>query len=141
MTIQLLYFEGCPNLEPARLALRDAMAAEQIDDSVDEIDVESPTAPEALRGWGSPTILIDGKDVAGAARSTASSCRLYANGAPSVDEIRARLAAARRAPVGSSWITAALSVALAAYPLLGDGHASAGTTTIAKGLETAQAAP
>jgi mercuric ion transport protein len=243
MKIQLLYFEGCPHLEPARVALRDAMVAEQVDQAVEEIDVESPTAPEALRGWGSPTILIDGKDVTGAARTTGSSCRLYADGAPAVDEIRARLAAARRAPVGSSgraslsmlgavtaavaasacclvpavlavvglsgagfgaalapyrvyflaatgvalgigfwlayrrqkdacgcsgprgrratrvalWITAALSVALAAYPLLGDGKASAGsaeapakatlhlkvsgmdcadcTTTIAKGLE------
>ena len=102
MKIQLLYFEACPNLERARLALRDAMVADQIDQAVEEIDVDSPTAPESLRGWGSPTILIDGKDVTGATRTTASSCRLYANGAPSVDEIRARLAAARRAPVGSS---------------------------------------
>ena len=243
MKIQLLYFVGCPNLEPARLALRDAMAAEKLDQDVEEIDVESPTAPESLRGWGSPTILIDGKDVTGTTRTTGSSCRLYANGGPSVEEIRARLAAARRAPVGSSgratlsmlgaitaaiaasacclvpavlaivglsgagfgaalapyrfyflaatgvalgvgfwlayrrqkdacgctvprgrratrialWFTAALAIALAAYPLLGDGSASAGsaeapakatlhlkvsgmdcadcTTTIAKGLK------
>lgn len=214
MKIQLLYFEGCPNLEPARAALRDAMEAEQIDQAVEEIDVESPAAPESVRGWGSPTILIDGKDITGAARTTGSSCRLYANGAPSVDEIRARLAAARRTPSGSSgratlsmlgaitaavaasacclvpavlavvglsgagfgatlapyrlyflaatgvalgvgfwlayrrqkdacgcsiprgrratraalWFTAALSVALAAYPLLGDGFASAGSS-------------
>jgi hypothetical protein len=97
MKIQLLYFEGCPNLEPARAALRDAMAAEQIDQPVEEVDVESPTAPASLRGWGSPTILIDGKDLTGAARATSSSCRLYASGAPGVGEIRARLVAARGA--------------------------------------------
>lgn len=96
MKIQLLYFEGCPNVEHARGALRDAMTAEGIDQPIDEIDVEAPDTPAALRGWGSPTILIDGLDVTGAARSTASACRLYANGAPTVAEIRARLAAARR---------------------------------------------
>jgi mercuric ion transport protein len=97
MKIQLLYFEGCPNVEYARGALRDAMTAERIDLPIDEIDVESPDTPAAMRGWGSPTILIDGLDVTGAARSAAAACRLYANGAPSVAEIRARLAAARRA--------------------------------------------
>ena len=97
MKIQLLYFEGCPNVEYARGALQSAMAAERIDQPIDEVDVESPDTPAALRGWGSPTILIDGLDVTGAARSTASACRLYAHGAPSIDEIRARLAAARRA--------------------------------------------
>lgn len=92
MKIQLLYFEGCPNLEPARAALRDALAAEQIDQAVEEIDVQSPATPESLRGWGSPTILIDGNDLTGAGRTTGSSCRLYASGAPTVDQIRARLA-------------------------------------------------
>ncbi len=101
MNIQLLYFKGCPNVEPARLALRTAMRAEQIDDSVEEIDVESPATPEHLRGWGSPTILIDGQDVTGATRASGSACRLYANGAPAVSEIRARLAGTRRSSAGS----------------------------------------
>jgi mercuric ion transport protein len=98
MKIQLLYFEGCPNLAPAREALREALAAEQIDDGVDEIDVEAPDAPEWARGWGSPTILVDGKDLTGATRATGAACRLYKGGTPSVDEIRARLAAARQNP-------------------------------------------
>ena len=101
MKIQLLHFEGCPNLERTRAALRDAMAAEHVDDPVDEIDVEAADAPEAMRGWGSPTILVDGIDITGAARSTGSSCRLYADGAPSVDQVRAALVAAKRAPAAS----------------------------------------
>jgi mercuric ion transport protein len=92
--IQLLYFEGCPNLEAARLALRAALAAERIDAPIEEVDVESADAPESARGWGSPTILIDGQDVTGASRATGSSCRLYPQGAPTVDELRARLVAA-----------------------------------------------
>jgi mercuric ion transport protein len=95
MRVQLLYFEGCPNLELARAALREAMAAEQIDARVDEIDVEAEDAPEWARGWGSPTILIDGTDLTGATRSNGPSCRLYEDGAPSVEQIRARLAATR----------------------------------------------
>jgi copper chaperone CopZ len=102
MKIQLLYFNGCPNLEPARAALREAVAAERLDASIDEIDVEANDAPEWARGWGSPTILIDGKELTGATRSTGSSCRLYRGGAPTVDEIRARLTAARRDAVSSS---------------------------------------
>lgn len=102
MKIQLLYFDGCPNVERARAALRDAMAAERIDQAVEEIDVESPDAPDLARGWGSPTILIDGADVIGAVRSTGSACRLYADGAPSVERIRARLATLRQGVVRPS---------------------------------------
>jgi hypothetical protein len=95
MKIQLLHFLGCPNVGAARTALRDALAAEQLGVQIEEIDVEDPAAPAWARGWGSPTILIDGKDVAGQQPSGASSCRLYADGAPSVEVIRAQIAAAR----------------------------------------------
>jgi mercuric ion transport protein len=95
MKIHLLYFQGCPNVEPARAALRDALSAEGVDVHVEEVDVEAADAPAWARGWGSPTILIDGKDLAGESRSTGSSCRIYASGAPGVDEIRERIAAGR----------------------------------------------
>lgn len=95
MKIQLLHFQGCPNVDAARSALVDALAAEKLDASIEEVDVEAADAPAWSRGWGSPTILIDGKDVAGQERSDSSSCRLYAGGAPSVAAIRARIADAR----------------------------------------------
>lgn len=101
MKIQLLHFQGCPNVVAARDALRDALAAEKLDLAIEEIDVESSTAPEWARGWGSPTILIDGDDVTGQERpasSGSSACRLYAGGAPSIDAIRARLASPRATP-------------------------------------------
>lgn len=101
MKIHLLHFAGCPNVDAARAALRDALAEEKLAVPVEEIDVEHASAPAWARGWGSPTILIDGKDVAGQERSTASACRLYAGGAPSVEMIRARLAAARDATPSS----------------------------------------
>lgn len=104
MKIQLLLFEGCPNVDAARTALRDALAAEKLEVPVEEIEVEGPDVPEWARGWGSPTILVDGKDVAGQERSEGSPCcRLYADGAPSVASIRARIAASRvRTPVNSA---------------------------------------
>lgn len=96
MKIHLLHFEGCPNVDAARTALREALAAENVEGPVEEIDVEQPDAPEWARGWGSPTILIDGKDVTGQERSEGSSCcRLYTDGAPSIESIRARIAASR----------------------------------------------
>jgi mercuric ion transport protein len=118
MKIQLLHFEGCPNVDAARAALRDALAAEKLDVAVEEIDVQRADAPEWARGWGSPTILIDGKDVTGQERSNAASCRLYAGGAPSVESIRARIAVAGTPPSSGRGIAlpvfGALSAAIAA---------------------------
>ena len=98
MKLQLLHFSGCPTVERARAAVRDAIAAEHLDLAIEEIDVEDPAAPTWTRGWGSPTVLIDGEDVSGQPAPVllqASSCRLYAGGAPSVDVIRSRLRRAR----------------------------------------------
>ena len=96
MKIQLLSFPGCPNAEPALHALREAMALDKVGDAIEEIDVSRPDAPAWVKGWGSPTILIEDADVSGETRSTSEvSCRLYQGGAPSVARIRARIAAAR----------------------------------------------
>src|SRR5688572_8276033 len=96
MKIHLLHFQGCPNVEAARTALRSALAAEHLDVPIEEIDVEDEAAPRWAQGWGSPTILVDGQDVAGQQPSGSSSCcRLYKDGAPPVEVIRARIAAAR----------------------------------------------
>lgn len=102
MKIQLLHFEGCPNVEATRAALRDALAAEKLDVAIEEIDVQAPSAPAWARRWGSPTILIDGEDVAGQQPSESVACRLYAGGAPSVELIRSRIEAARTAPASSN---------------------------------------
>jgi mercuric ion transport protein len=92
MKIQLLHFPGCPNAEPARSALREAMAREHVSAEVEEIDVSRADAPAWARRWGSPTIMIDGQDVAGeAGAADEACCRLYKGGAPSVAAIRERL--------------------------------------------------
>jgi len=74
--IQLLTFEGCPLADAAREQLEAALAELGIDD-YEEIDLQAPGTPENLRGWGSPTILIDGADITGQPKGDSLSCRVY----------------------------------------------------------------
>ncbi len=101
MKVQLLYFSGCPHVAGAREHLRRALGSCGLKVRVEEIDTESPDTPEHLRGWGSPTILINGKDLAGIHGPQGASCRLYPGagghqGEPSEEVIRAALHEARR---------------------------------------------
>jgi hypothetical protein len=78
MKVQLLTFPGCPNADPARAVLHRVLAACGLSPDFEETDIATGDVPEALRGWGSPTILVDGQDVTGAqASGTGSACRLY----------------------------------------------------------------
>jgi hypothetical protein len=76
LSIQLLVFEGCPLANAAREALRQALAELGIS-AFEEIDLLDPSTPEDLRGWGSPTILVNGRDVAGLTRGDNLGCRVY----------------------------------------------------------------
>ena len=95
----LLYFPECPHVDAARAQLGRAFAALGLPPDWSEVDVTRADAPPALRAWASPTILVDGRDVVGAAPGAASACRLYPDseerGAPPLERI---LAALRRAP-------------------------------------------
>lgn len=99
MKIQLLSFEDCPNVDKARATLRQAMLETGTREPIEEIDIGREDAPAWSRAWGSPTILIDGDDVTGTTRPSGDiGCRLYAGGAPSVDQIRERLRIAGASP-------------------------------------------
>jgi hypothetical protein len=78
--IQLLHFPECPNVEPARELLRAAMATAGVRVAVEEIDTMAEATPAELRGWGSPTILVDGVDVAGGMPGGDPTCRVYDHG-------------------------------------------------------------
>lgn len=98
-TVELLYFPTCPNVPAAREQLGRALAAAGLSAAWSEIDVTSDDAPAHLRGYGSPTILVDGRDVAGGAPSSAcASCRVYigseVRGVPPLDAIVAALKSA-----------------------------------------------
>ncbi len=103
MKVQLLSFPGCPNADAAREALRRSLLAAGLPPRFEEMDVTAQGTPERLRAWGSPTILVDGRDVADAA-PTGPSCRLYpgpeggAQGIPPEDLIGKALGEGRLRP-------------------------------------------
>lgn len=93
MKVELIYFEGCPNAEPARQNLKKAFDAAGIKAEWTEWEQGAANTPEYARQYGSPTILIDGKDIAGGPGECCApaSCRIYEGGVPSVDLIRSKL--------------------------------------------------
>lgn len=98
--IEVVYFTGCPHVDAARAAVRGALAEAGLEARWREWNRDDPRTPAALRGYGSPTVLVDGRDV-DPAPADANCCRLYADGenwrsAPSVAMIRAALDRARR---------------------------------------------
>ena len=94
INVQLLTFPGCPLADAARVELQSALA-ECAGIDYEEIDILDPGTDENLRGWGSPTILIDGADITGQPKGDDVGCRVYPGnqGVPLKDEI---LAAIRR---------------------------------------------
>ncbi|MCZ7684627.1 MAG: hypothetical protein M5U28_39980 [Sandaracinaceae bacterium] len=63
-TLELVYDRGCPHVEAARASLE--RACEQAGLPPRWTEHSSDDAPPHARGYGSPTILVDGRDVAGA---------------------------------------------------------------------------
>ena len=92
MNIELIYFQGCPHADQARANIKEALASAKLHTPVAEWDRDDAAAPEYARRYASPTVLVDGRDVTGAAPDTAAaSCS--ASGAPSVERIREALSA------------------------------------------------
>jgi mercuric ion transport protein len=109
MTVELIYDRDCPNVLSARANLVKAFAASDREARWIEWDRSVPDNPAHVRRYGSPTVLVDGKDVEGAgAGETSVSCRLYRNGAgrlngaPSVGQIAAALSAGEGAASGAA---------------------------------------
>ena len=99
MTVEVLYFEGCPNHEPAVERVREVLRAERIVDEVKEVEVPDPQTAERLGFLGSPTIRVNGVDVepdALASEFFGLVCRTYRDGCcqsgvPSAELIREAL--------------------------------------------------
>lgn len=125
-TVDLLYFPECPNVGAAREQLGRAFAAAQLTPAWNEHDISAPDAPAALRGYGSPTILVNGRDVTGDAPAGGVACRIYAGtdrrGAPPLGAIAAALVSQKGGSSSARLGTSAATLPgllMAALPVMG----------------------
>ncbi len=99
-TVELLWWEGCPSTERALAELREALHDVGLDGA--EVRMREIATEEDATGagfLGSPTILIDGADLVGAAPGDAVglTCRVYRrrdgriSPTPDPDELREAL--------------------------------------------------
>jgi hypothetical protein len=126
--VELIYDAACPNVEAARQQLRRAFQELGQPPAWQEWDRGAPSSPAHARQYGSPTILVDGKDVSGASPSDgADSCRVYRSkhdGLQRVPPIEAIVSAMRNSAgskgVGSlrSWLAVMPAVGVAMLPKL-----------------------
>lgn len=73
--IDLLYFDGCPNTDDARSNLKKALTRLSMPIRWNEVDLKAPNTPEHLKGFPSPSILVNGIDVeTGLSELQGSSC-------------------------------------------------------------------
>jgi hypothetical protein len=79
MKITFLYFEDCPSHDRALERLRSVMAAEDIAVEIEIIKVETDEQARRFNFVGSPTILIDGRDIdpSSLEAAPALTCRVY----------------------------------------------------------------
>lgn len=80
--VDLIVDTHCPNIGAARSLLTRALNSVGLPIAWREWLRDAADTPPALRGFGSPTILVDGVDVSGAPREAtgqahANSCRIY----------------------------------------------------------------
>ena len=74
MQLDLLYLDGCPHVTAARARLREALDSLGLTDSWREWDATNAEMPDHLRGFASPTILINGVDVVGKQPQEGATC-------------------------------------------------------------------
>jgi len=78
--VEILYFEGCPNHEPARMLVERLARQLRIEPEIRLVEIADPDAVVELRFLGSPTVRVDGVDVEPGAeerRDFALACRIY----------------------------------------------------------------
>ncbi len=93
MKVELIYDDDCPNAEGARELLREATESVRMKSKWIEHCRQDPDAPAHAQNYGSPTILVDGRDVAPSENSGGNACRIYRDasgrmsGLPPVEKI------------------------------------------------------
>jgi len=78
--IELLYFDGCPNVEPVKQLLDEVLKSLGITADIENIEVTDNESAVKNRFLGSPSIRVNGKDVETEENSDTQyslRCRIY----------------------------------------------------------------
>ena len=91
--LEFQYFEGCPNHKKMDENLKGAIKGLENKIDLKEVLVEDEATAKQVGFIGSPTLLINGEDVVGAAvpENPQLACRFYPGGVPSSDFIRKKI--------------------------------------------------
>jgi hypothetical protein len=101
--VEVLYVPNCPHHPTAVSQLKAVLRAEGIPAEIHEVAVTSTKAAQELKFRGSPTVKINGRDIAGESQdpeSFALACRIYAGakeaGLPPIEMMRSAVREARK---------------------------------------------
>jgi len=96
--IEILYFDGCPHHDLAGQRVREVLEELEVQAEVVHVNVQDEATARAVRFSGSPTIRVNGADVAPETSGEPFSlcCRVYPassgfEGAPDKDAIRSAI--------------------------------------------------
>lgn len=104
MQVELVYEKTCPNIGSARSQLLRAFTETGIPPRWHEWEISAVEAPAHVHGYGSPTILVDRKDVGGDnLEGDDYCCRVYSHGeankgVPALADLVSALKSAREIP-------------------------------------------
>jgi hypothetical protein len=94
MKIEFLGMDGCPNRSEMLASLQSAIKELHWDQTINKLDLIELSKKQGKRaGFGSPTILVNGKDLFDLPfpETYNPSCRYYPQGLPGTEEIVAKL--------------------------------------------------
>ena len=117
MKVELIYDADCPNVAQARSVLIKAFTSAGVSARWREWERSAPDSPEYARSYGSPTILVDGRDATGSVPGAGNAaCRIYSDGdgklsrTPPLDAVcSALLGASTSKPATTRWQAIAAS--------------------------------
>ncbi|HEX9274808.1 MAG TPA: hypothetical protein VGA51_00205 [Casimicrobiaceae bacterium] len=123
MKVELIFDRDCPHSAGARDRLKEAFDKRGLPPRWTEWARDEPGSPDYARRHGSPTILVDGRDIApGTETAGAGACRLYTDaagrisGVPDVRDIEAAFLAAE---LHSAGVAQPIKRTLPSLPVIG----------------------
>ena len=78
LKLELIFDKDCPNVDLARMNIREALKKLNLAESWDEYERHSDACPSYAKNVASPSIFIDGKDISDSTlKGELECCRLY----------------------------------------------------------------